>query len=314
GRPSRAAARRSAGTDAEGRSLALHLRLVAADLGRALRRAARVHAQADRRREEDRRGLDRDARRRHLPLHAQARRRRARDVQRAALDRGLVVDEERRLPAQGDVGRARDHRRLAAVGARDRRARVEQVAAHHVTSSAPPFRLIDDFVIAMLCWPNSIETPSASSVSFAPEAASTAIASLPCSSIRRMLWPPGVMRTSVSGPASSGPSPSAQTPPDQIGTRVVSPADHSTKTRLPTGGTAARPMPEPAYGLHGRHQPVSSSPSTSGTWTRTRESPFGSSLSTTTPRYLPWKRSIRAALRGGRPRRTARLRSGRARS
>ena len=164
---------------------------------------------------------------------------------------------------------------LTAVRAHDRRAGVEEEAGHHITSRAPSLSEIEARVSATLLAAELESRPRrCRAATFAPEAASISIASVPWASSRaRSGARPASRARACPGRRPRRRRRPATVPPDQIGVRVVSPAGHSTKTRLPTGGTAARPTPEPAYGLHGRHHPVVSSPKTSGTRTRSRDEP-----------------------------------------
>src|SRR3954466_3596550 len=140
----------------------------------------------------------------------------------------------------------------------------------------------DAWVMASFWAPKEICTPVASSTTVAPDAAVISTAASPAVSRSPTPCPPGLTLPTTSGEAPLTPSPVGQTPPDQMGARVMSPAGHSTKTRASTGGTTAKPTPGPANTADGWHQPVVSSPVTSGTFARTRPTDSGSSLSTTT--------------------------------
>src|SRR5262249_3676029 len=95
----------------------------------------------------------------------------------------------------------------------------------------------------------------------------------------------------VSLPRSSAPpvlSGAPQNVPLQIG-RLTSPPANSIHTVSPTCGRKSIPrsLPPPP-GTHGSAQPEStSSPSTAGTFARSRPIFFGSATSVTTPSYLP---------------------------
>src|SRR5215211_280992 len=86
--------------------------------------------------------------------------------------------------------------------------------------------------------------------------------------------------------SSIGTSPPAHHAPLQIG-RDTSPASNSIQTPAPTGGTAKKPEPVPAYGAQGSAQVLGTSPRTSGTMAWRRPWLSGSRLIVTIPLYLP---------------------------
>src|SRR6266540_6654824 len=77
--------------------------------------------------------------------------------------------------------------------------------------------------------------------------------------------------------------------PTQTG-RSGSPCSNSTHTPAPIGGTRYIPIGGPvgpAKGTQGAAQLDGTRPTTSGTWTSNRPTRIGSTLLSTSPRYLP---------------------------